>query len=77
MIQLDITKERADELYSAGARMVADPLSISQAFIFTGPGLSLSRLVYGDARPSNFIALDDMSEWDIAILRVQPEGQPT
>jgi hypothetical protein len=74
MIQLDITEERADELYSAGARTVTDPLSIGPAFIFTGPGLSLARLVYGDARPSNFIALDDMSVWDIAILRIQKGG---
>ncbi|OCB56166.1 hypothetical protein A5722_14820 [Mycobacterium vulneris] len=76
MIQLTITAERAEQLIADGAQTVADPLGIGPAFVFTGPGLSLAGLAYGGALPSSFVDPYDMSEWDIAILRPQPEGQP-
>lgn len=71
MIQLTISTERAQQLIEDGAQTIADPLGSGQAFVFTGPGLSLARLVYGGASPSYYLsdATDD-SEWDIAILRV-------
>lgn len=75
MIQVDITEERAQQLVQNGAQTIADPLGNGPAFVFTGPGLSLARLVYGGAVASCFIDATDMSEWDIAILRVRPEGR--
>lgn len=75
MIQLDITAERAEQLIADGAQTVADPLSTGPAFVFNCSGLSLAQLVYSGALPSTFIDLWDTSEWDIAILRVLPEGR--
>lgn len=73
MIQLDITPERAEQLIADGAQTIADPLGTGPAFVFTGPGLSLAQLAYSGALPSTFIDATDMSEWDIAILRIRPE----
>lgn len=75
MIQLDITKERAMQLIESGAQTITDPLGTGPAFVFTGPGLSLAEIAYTDALPATALRPTDMSEWDIAILRVRPEGR--
>lgn len=76
MIQLDITAERAEQLIADGAQTIADPLGTGPAFVFTGPGMSLALIAYTAALPSEGMRIDDMSEWDIAILRPRLEGRP-
>lgn len=79
MIEVGISQARADELLRDGVRAVMDPRGTHRrepVFMFTGPGMYLAEIAYGEALPSDTRALYDGSLWDVAILYVEqkPDG---
>ncbi|AHJ86338.1 hypothetical protein 32HC_60 [Mycobacterium phage 32HC] len=73
MIDVEISKERAEQLIAAGCRPVQPfGLNISEVvFMFTGPGLAMAKLAYTDALPADVIDVTAQEPWDIATLRIE------
>lgn len=76
MIEVTITKTRAESLFASGIRTVQDPrLGTGEVFVFTGPGVTLAKVAYGGLQPEEAFDPTDTSSWDIAILRIEQDQQ--
>ncbi|MBU8834422.1 hypothetical protein [Mycolicibacterium goodii] len=71
MIDVEISKERAEQLIAAGCQTVQALTHNEPVFMFTGPGLALAKIAYTDVLPADAIDVTAQEPWDIATLRVE------